>query len=106
MPHYKDSKNKLYFLDDAASAADFLPTDCLEISDEEEAAIRRKNQPEISPEQRLISEILTVEGQITPRMLRDAALGRDSARLFEKEAVLDKLRADLAALKIKNTVKL
>jgi len=41
MAHYKDSKNKLYFLDDDQSES-ILPSDCKKISDKEASTIREK----------------------------------------------------------------
>lgn len=39
MPHYKDTENKLHWLDDA-SFAHYLPEGCIEITDEEAEALR------------------------------------------------------------------
>jgi hypothetical protein len=39
MPHYKDTENKLHWLDDA-SFAHYLPNGCLEITDDEAEALR------------------------------------------------------------------
>lgn len=47
MPHYKDSQNKLHFLDDAAFAH-LLPDGCVEITQEEADAIAN---PPPAPEQ-------------------------------------------------------
>lgn len=38
MPHYKDSENKLHWLDDAAFSS-LLPNGCVEITEEEAAAL-------------------------------------------------------------------
>ncbi len=45
MPHYKDSNNKLHFLDDV-SYIYLLPSDCVEITDEEAEAIRLASIPQ------------------------------------------------------------
>ena len=39
MPHYKDTENKLHWLDDA-SFAHYLPLGCVEITDAEAEALR------------------------------------------------------------------
>lgn len=39
MPHYKDTQNKLHWLDDS-SFAHYLPEGCVEITDEEAEALR------------------------------------------------------------------
>jgi hypothetical protein len=39
MPHYKDTEDKLHFIDDA-SFAHYLPEGCVEITDEEAEALR------------------------------------------------------------------
>lgn len=39
MPHYKDTENKLHWIDDA-SFAHYLPTGSVEITDEEAEALR------------------------------------------------------------------
>lgn len=39
MPHYKDTNNKLHWIDDA-SFAHYLPEGCVEITEEEEFALR------------------------------------------------------------------
>jgi len=44
MPHYKDLNNELHFLDDA-SFAHYLPTGCVEITDEEAEALRPVHTP-------------------------------------------------------------
>lgn len=44
MPHYKDTKNKLHWIDDA-SFAHYLPTGSVEITDEEAEALRPVHTP-------------------------------------------------------------
>jgi hypothetical protein len=39
MPHYKDTQNKLHWLDDA-SFAHYLPEGCVEITDEQAESLR------------------------------------------------------------------
>lgn len=39
MPHYKDTENKLHWIDDS-SFAHYLPEGCVEITDEEAEALR------------------------------------------------------------------
>lgn len=41
MPHYKDTENKLHWLDDD-SFAHLLPVDCVQITDEEAEALKPK----------------------------------------------------------------
>jgi hypothetical protein len=43
MPHYKDTENKLHWLDDA-SFAHYLPSGCVEITDAEAEALRPVNE--------------------------------------------------------------
>ena len=43
MPHFKDSENKLYWLDEGADPAKWLPN-CTPITDEEADAIRAAEQ--------------------------------------------------------------
>jgi hypothetical protein len=44
MPHYKDTENKLHWIDDA-SFAHYLPTGSVEITDEEAEALRPVHTP-------------------------------------------------------------
>ena len=43
MPHFKNSNNELFWLDEGTDPANWLP-DCVQISDEEAEAIRTANQ--------------------------------------------------------------
>jgi hypothetical protein len=43
MPYYKDTENKLHWLDDA-SFAHYLPSGCVEITDAEAEALRPVNE--------------------------------------------------------------
>jgi hypothetical protein len=47
MPHYKDTENKLHWVDDA-SFAHYLPTGSVEITDEEAEALRPVHTPTYS----------------------------------------------------------
>jgi hypothetical protein len=70
--HFKDLNNKLYFLDDA-SFAHLLPSDCVEITDEE-AEILRQPAPLSVAERKAIKqrEIDTLEaGQFMTRGERE-----------------------------------
>lgn len=66
MSHYKDTNNNLHFLDDA-SFIHLLPSDCVEITDEEAQAIQAEieaNQPapvELTPQEKLASAGLSVD---------------------------------------------
>ena len=44
MPHFKDSENKLYWLDEGADPAVWLPN-CTRVTDAQVAAIRAAEQP-------------------------------------------------------------
>lgn len=44
MPHYKDTENKLHFIDDA-SFAHYLPEGCIEITDEDADTLRPVHVP-------------------------------------------------------------
>ena len=44
MPHFKNSKNQLFWLDAQDNPADWLNPDCVEISEETAAAIRAEIQ--------------------------------------------------------------
>lgn len=50
MPHYKDTENKVHFLDDAAYVH-FLPLGSVEITDEEAEQIKEQNKPPKTQEQ-------------------------------------------------------
>ena len=57
MPHYKDTENKLHFLDDE-SFAHMLPPGCVKITDEEAAVISTPApEPEKVKAKRQIAEI-------------------------------------------------
>ena len=64
--NYKDLENNLHFLDDA-SFIHLLPSDCVEITDEEAQAIQAEieaNQPapvELTPQEKLANAGLTVD---------------------------------------------
>jgi len=49
MPHYKDTNNQLHFLEDTGFE-NMLPEGCVEITDEEAAAISAANNPAPAPQ--------------------------------------------------------
>ena len=65
MPNYKDTAGNLHFLDDAKFTY-LLPKDCVEIADEEAAAIQ------LSAQQRLAAEALPVN-TLADQILDDPA---------------------------------
>jgi len=55
MPHFKDSENKLYWLDDGDDPAKWLPN-CTQITDEEANAIRASQVVPLTYAQKRASE--------------------------------------------------
>lgn len=68
MPYFKDSENKLHFIDDAIFES-CLPPGCILITDEEAAALI----PASPPNQVLDAQIAALEGK-TERGVREAML--------------------------------
>lgn len=71
MPHYKNSDNKLFYLDEGTDPVKWLPSDCIKITEDEAKTISNElNQTKLTAEQ----EIIQLETTITPRRLREALL--------------------------------
>lgn len=68
MPYFKDSENKLHFIDDVIFEA-CLPPGCILIADEEAAALI----PASPPNQEIDAQIAALEGK-TERGVREAML--------------------------------
>jgi len=76
MPHFKNSQNKLYWLDPTDDPAQWLSQDCVPISDEEAETIRVSQLPPPPSQQDIIKgQIDNLERQqLLPRATRDFML--------------------------------
>ena len=96
MPNYKDPQNKLHFLseeDIANGGESLLPPGCVQISDAEHAELS-KPAP-LTGNALYLSQIAELEGTVTQRRLREAALGTDNGWLADLDAQVTALRKKL-----------
>lgn len=95
MKTYKDGKNDLHVIE--AGFEHLLPADCVEITQAElEAILAAKNA--LTPNQKTLQSIATIEATITPRRLREALVsqaGKDW--IAAQDAAIAALRAQLVA---------
>lgn len=92
MPHFKDSSGKVHFLtpeDIAAGFSRFLPQDVQEISEDE--AKRAIIKP-IGKNDAILAQIVELEATVTPRRLREAAVGIDGGWLKDVDDQIADLR--------------
>lgn len=87
MPHYKDSENKLYWLDEGADPAVWLPN-CTRATDTQVAAIRAAEQPVATYAEKRAAEYPPVTDYL------DGVVKGDQAQI-------DKYIADCLAVKAK-----
>lgn len=86
--HYEDINNNLHFLDDA-SFIHLLPSDCVEITDEEAESIRVSQLPVIDPQIAINQEALAYlasTGWVVEKMSEYSLLGIDTAQYLSKYA--------------------
>lgn len=76
MPHFKNSQNQLYWLDEGDDPSKWLPADCVQITEEETEAIRISQlPPPPDPRDVIKAEIAQLEKeQLLPRATRDFML--------------------------------
>lgn len=76
MPHFKDSQDKLYWLDDGVDPIQWLPQDCIQITEEETEAIRTSQlPPPPDPADIIKNQIAQLEKeQLLPRITREFML--------------------------------
>lgn len=93
MPYFKTPNNALHFLDDGIIPGDVFgfPSEVVEITDEEVAAIRAANVPQPT----IREQIAALEATITSRRLREAVLSGDHTFVQSVDAQIAALRAQL-----------
>lgn len=94
MPHFKTPDGKLHFLSDADitnGGLRLLPSDAVEITDEEAAALAPA--PSMADLARV--QIADLEATVTPRRIREAVLGIDGGWLADLNEQIAALRAQL-----------
>lgn len=94
MPHFKDTQNNIHFLDDA-SFIYRLPSDCVEITAAEAAALLQPTPAEIAAARK--AEILTLLQGLDLKSVRPLREG-DAARVAQLEQQAQALRVELAAI--------
>jgi hypothetical protein len=87
MPYYKDTENKLHWLDSAEHKG-YLPAGCVQITDEEAAAIHAANAPVLTYAQKRAAEYPPMTDYL------DGVVKGDQAQI-------DKYIADCQAVKAK-----
>lgn len=90
MPHYKDTQNKLHFIDDV-SFAHLLPAGCVQITDDEAEALRPA--PVVDRTAEIKAELQAIDAK-SIRPIRDG----DAARIAGLEAQAAALREELRLL--------
>lgn len=103
MAHYKDSENKLHFLDDD-SLGYILPLGCVKITDAEADALREAQRVAAEaatpgPE-KAKRNIISLEGGQTPRRIREALL-EIADKVGADCTFLRNLDANIAAERVK-----
>ena len=64
MPHYKNTNNELFWLDDGVDATEWLSSDCVEITEEETASIRASQAVELTYSQQRAAEYPSIVDQL------------------------------------------
>lgn len=113
MPHYKNTQEQLFWLDEGDDPLVWLSEDCVEITEEETTIIRLKQQTAPSAAELIQSQITQLEQQqLMPRATREfmllfmeqsftpdqlaANFGYQAVKTFDLQ--IAGLRAELAAL--------
>jgi len=91
MPHYKDTKNKLHWLDSTEHES-YLPVGCVQITDEEVASIRAAEQAAIEAAKSYAQKRIEEYPPMTDYL--DGVVKGDQAQI-------DKYIADCQAVKAK-----
>ena len=94
MPNYKDTNNKLHFLDDA-SFAHLLPTGCVTITAEEAESIHISQLPVVNPNEVAVAEaksyLISTDYKMTADYDKDTAdvrVLRSQARAIIRNAIV------------------
>ena len=93
MPFFKNTQNKLYFLDEGDDPGVWLPGDCIAISDEEANELQIPSP--LTQNEIVISKIVKLESSVTERRIREAILGTDDGWLNSLNDQIEVLRSTL-----------
>lgn len=105
MPHFKNTKNELFWLDANDDASIWL-TDCVEITDEEASAIRIQNAPKANRADEIKAELNRIDSE-SVRPARSIAVSMatnktanefDIRKLQSLEQQAAALRAELSSI--------
>lgn len=91
MFYFKDDKDQVHAID-TLDAVGLLPAGSIEITAQEASAL---SNPQLPHAVSIKEQIIALEAEVTPRRMREAALGSDDGWLLALDKKIAELRAKL-----------